>query len=222
MASLSRTFAGGLARSALARSSVLFACACGSPQVMPPVAVTTATPAEEHAPRNTAVQDAAKKEAAIEALTEQEAKSGACDPAHQAALEKLLGSIEIAMKSRAGEGGKALEIQTVEKQIVALSSRSRSIRLTVSGRGTELDVFVLGVRDVTLDVLANGTPSTTMRSPFQATLTAASPPTIELPTIAGPIELRSDSRQVQITPGQPLELRLGGQGCAIAAAFRKP
>lgn len=207
---------------ALVAAAISFACGA-SPQA--PVAaapVAASAPAADDSSKKGGAEDAAKKQAAaVDALTEDEAKKGACDPDHKAALEKLLAEIETSMKAKAGDDGKPLGMQTVEKRVVPLSSRPSSIQLTVSGRGTQLDVLVLGVREATLDVLANGTPATTMRSPFQRTVTA-SPPTIELAKIGTGIELQSDSRQIQIKPGQPLEVRLRGQGCAILAAFHKP
>jgi hypothetical protein len=216
----------GLAH-ALAPTLVLalapFAAACGGgaaapPPVTPSTPVTQAEPAKKGAGSEDA---SASRAAAIEALTTGEAKSGTCDEAHKAALEKLLAEVEIGMKDKAGEDGKPLGLQLVGKRVLALGAGARSIEMSVTGRGTEVHVLAFGVRDVSLDVLVGNAAATTLRSPFQRTATLA-PPSLELPKIGAVKELQSDSRQVAIKPGQPLVVKLSGQGCAGLVSFIKP
>src|SRR4051812_20872288 len=66
-----------------------------------PASASSATRAAGSAPAD----DGATKAAALEALTAGEAKSGSCDPGHQAALEKLIAEVEEGMKTKTGEDG---------------------------------------------------------------------------------------------------------------------
>jgi hypothetical protein len=199
--------------------------ACGgapSPAVpsvpTPPSSASAAPGPKADAPKKNAAEDAAKQAAAIDALTEGEAKKGACDPDHKAALDKLLDELEAAVKAKKGDDGQPLMIQTVDKRTLALGPAPRTITMSVTGRGTEVHVIAMALRDVSMDVMSAGTAATTMRSPFQRILTA---PKIDVPEIGTVTDFQSDSRQIQIKPGQPLEVKLHGQGCTLVAAFQK-
>jgi hypothetical protein len=168
-----------------------------------------------------AQDDKATKAAAVDALVAGEAKSGTCDEGHKAALEKLLADVEAGMKAKNGDDGKPLGLQLVTKRVVALGSAAKSMELTVTGRGTEVHVLAFGVRDVSLDVLVGTAAATTMRSPFQRSATPSAP-SLELPKIGVVDEVQSDSRQVTIKPGQPIVVKMTGQGCAALVAFLKP
>src|SRR5690606_35392051 len=82
-------------------------------------------------------------------------------------------------------------------------------------------VLAYAVRDVSIDVLAGTTAATTLRSPFQRE-PASDPLSLVLPEVGTVTDLSSDSRQVQITPGQPLQIRITGQGCAMLVSALKP
>jgi len=195
--------------------------ACGSSQPPPPPSPSTPTTASSAPTKPAAGQDDdAKKNAAIEKLTSEESKSGNCDPDTKAALEKLLADVETAMKAKNGEDGKPLAMQTVGKRVLALGSNAKGVELSVSGRGTELHVLAFGLRDVSLDVLAGKSAASTLRSPHQRT--AVTPLVIDVPKIGKITEVPTDSRQVQIKVGEPLEVKLTGQGCAGMISFLKP
>jgi hypothetical protein len=198
----------------------LLACG-GSPP--PPSSPTPgdAKPASSSAPSGDAkgagsADDAAKKAAVIEKMTADEAKSGECTADHKAALDKLVSDYESAMKAKAGDDGKPLGLQTVGKKVLALGTSARGVELSVTGRGTEVHVIAFGVRDVSMDVLAGTAAATTMRSPLQKAVPAG----IDLP--AGHADLQNDSREIVIKPGQPLQVKLTGQGCAAMISFVKP
>jgi hypothetical protein len=159
--------------------------------------------------------DAAKRQAALSALVANEAKTGTCDKDHEAALEKLASDFEAAVKAK-GDDGKPLNVQTVSKRVLALGPSARGVEMSVTGHGTELHVLAFGARDVSMDVLAGTSAATTMRSPLKTLL----PTGIDLPNV-GHAELQNDSRQVVIKPGQPLQVKLTGEGCAAMLAFVK-
>jgi hypothetical protein len=197
--------------------------ACGgappAPVEAPKPAATSSDAAGTKKP--SAQDDKASKAAAVDALVIDESKKGACDEGHKAALEKLLADVEAGMKDKKGEDGKPLGLQLVAKRVVPLGSAAKSMELAVTGRGTEVHVLAFGVRDVSLDVLVGNAAATTLRSPFQRTATA-SPPTLDLPKVGTIDELQSDSRQVTIKPGQPIVVKMTGQGCAALVSFLKP
>lgn len=196
--------------------------ACGGGSAPPPVAPAPASPPSTTDAKQAPVGDqAARKEAALEDLTSAEAKKGECDPEHKAALEKLLADLEADLAAKAGEDGKPLGLQVVGKRVLALGPTARSIEMTVSGRGTEVHVLAYATRDVSLDVLAGTAAATTLRSPLQRA-PMSGPLAITLPNVGAVDELRSDSRQVQIKPGQPLQVRLSGQGCAVLISALAP
>ena len=93
--------------------------------------------------------------------------------------------------------------------------------MTVTGKGTEVHVLTFGVRDISLDVLVGNAAATTLRSPFQRSATTG-PLAIDLPKIGNVDEMQTDSRQVTIKPGQPIVVKVSGQGCAGLVAFLKP
>jgi hypothetical protein len=196
----------------------LGASACGgSPP--PPVAApppAAAAPAPAPAPPD----DTLARTAAIDALVAGEAKSGACDAAHQAALEKLLADVERGFTARTGDDGKPLGLQLVARRVVPLGSARKQIEMAVTGKGTEVHVLAFGLREVGLDVLVGNAAATTLRSPFQRSATGV-PLTLSLPTI-GVVDVQSDSRQVTLKPGQPIVVRLSGQGCAALVSFLQP
>jgi len=200
--------------------ALLAACGSSPPPVAEapkPAASAAGSAAASRAPEDSA----ASKAAAIDALASAEAKSGTCDDGHKAALEKLLGDVENGLKAKNGEDGKPLGLQLVGKRVVALGPGAKAMEMAVSGRGTEVHVMAFGVKDVSLDVLVGNAAATTMRSPFQRSATTA-PLSLELPKIGAVNEVQSDSRQVTIKPGQPIVVKLSGQGCAGLISFLKP
>ena len=201
---------------------VSLAAACGGAPATPAIAPKPDTKADDAASKKAAPQDdKATKAAALEALVADESKKGACDDAHKAALEKLLSDVEAGMKTKNGEDGKPLGLQLVGKRVIPLGSSAKSIEMAVSGKGTEVHVLAFGVRDVSLDVLVGNLAATTLRSPFQRSATTG-PLAIDLPKIGTGLELQSDSRQVSIKPGQPIVVKVSGQGCAALVSFLKP
>lgn len=205
--------------------------ACGGAPPPPAEAAKVAPAAADGGAAKAGTEDnAASKAAALDALVAGEAKSGTCDEGHKAALEKLLGDVESGMKAKNGEDGKPLGLQLVGKRVVALGAvaaggalgtSTKSMEMAVSGRGTEVHVLAFGAKEVSLDVLVGNAAATTMRSPFQRTATAA-PPALELAKIGSVGDVQSDSRQVQIKPGQPIVVKLSGQGCVGLISFLKP
>jgi hypothetical protein len=196
--------------------------ACGGatdkPAAQAPVS-TAAAPPKADAAKPKGEDEAAKKAAALETLTAEEAKSGTCDPDHAAALEKLLSDIEAAMTAKTGEDGKPLGLKLMTKKVLALGSSAKGVEMSVTSGATQLHVMAYGVKDVSLDVLQGNTAATTMRSPFQRT-PMAGPVQIQLGKIGTISEMQSDSRQVQLKPGQ-FQVKLTGQGCAGLIAFSK-
>jgi hypothetical protein len=195
----------------------LAACGGGAQSTPAPSAPTSAS---APAPEKPAEDQTAKRKAALEALTRGEADKGACDPKHKAALEALLADVEAGMKAKTGDDGKPLGMETVDKRVVALGNAAMRVELKVSGSDTELHVLAMAVHEVSLDVLQGGVAATTLRSPHQRSATTK-PVKLDLPDAGAVSELESDSRQVQIEPGKPLEVKLSGEGCAILASFQR-
>ncbi len=197
---------------ALASSALL---ACGG--AAPPPATATDAPAKA-APSTTDAKadDAAKKTAALEKLTAGEAKSGTCTDGHKAALEKLLSDLEAAMKTKTSEDGKPLDLDVIGKKVVALGSAPKATEMTVTGRSTELHVLAFGAREVSMDVLVGNTAASTRRSPH----TSVAAKTIDVPDV-GAVDVQADSRWTEINPGQPLVVKLSGEGCAALVTFRR-
>lgn len=201
--------------------ALLAACGGGAQDTPAPATPAAKAPSASADKKGGEEDEAGKRAAALEALTAGEAKSGTCDAEHKDALEKLLADIEATMRSKAGEDGKPLGLQMVGKRVLALGASPKGVEMSVSGKGTDLHVLAYGAKELSLDVLQGTTAATTLRSPFQRASTSA-PPKLELAK-AGPVtEIQSDSRQVQIKPGQPLQVRLTGQGCAAFVLFLKP
>lgn len=202
-------------------AAALVGCGGGAGEA-PPANVPEATPSGgAGAEAKPAKDPAADKAAAVEKLTAEEAKSGQCDAAHKQALEKLALEVETAMKAKTGEDGKPLAFQVVGKRVLALGSDPRGVELTVTGKGTELHVLAYGVNEISMDVLAGTTAATTLRSPFHKTATST-PLSLDVPNVGTVTEIQGDSRQVVIKPGQPLEVKMTGQGCAAMISFLKP
>ncbi|MBS2016245.1 MAG: hypothetical protein JST00_25405 [Deltaproteobacteria bacterium] len=201
----------------------LAAASCGGAPDIPsatPAGPTAPTAAgkDPSAPKQ---DDAAAKAAAVEKLTSEEAKSGTCDAEHKASLDKLLDAVEAGMKAKNGDDGKPLGLQTVGKRVLALGPNARGVQMTVTGKGTEVHVLAYGVKEISMDVLAGTTAATTLRSPHQRSATTA-PMSIDVPKAGTITDVQSDSRQVSIKPGQPLEVKLTGQGCAGLVTFLRP
>ena len=93
--------------------------------------------------------------------------------------------------------------------------------MTVTGKGTEVHVLAYGVKEISMDVLSGSTAATTLRSPYQRNATTA-PMSIDVPKVGPVTDVQSDSRQVSIKPGQPIEVKLTGQGCAGLVTFLRP
>lgn len=154
--------------------------------------------------------------AALEKLTTDEAKSGECTAEHRTVLDKAVSDFETAAKQKNGEDGKPLALQTVAKKVLSLGDSARGVELSVTGRGTELHVVAFAVRDVSMDVLAGNSAASTLRSPLQKDLP------VRLTVAGGPADVMSDSRQLVIKPGQPLQVKLTGKGCSAMLALIAP
>ena len=125
------------------------------------------------------------------------------------------------MTQKASDDGKPLGMTEVFHRVLPLTQAARSLEISVKGRGTEVHVLAYGARDLSLDVLAEkGAAATTLRSPFQRS--SATDLSLDVPKFAAVKELASDSRQVSVKVGQPLVVRLTGEGCALLVAFLKP
>lgn len=192
---------------ALAPLALVLVAACGG---SPPPPVAPGPSTDKPVAKAEAKPDAAAtKAAALEKLTAGEAKSGTCDEGHKAALEKHLAALEETLRAKKTDDGKPLGLEVVGKRVVALGASSKSVELSVTGRGTELHVMAFGARDVSMDVLVGNQAASTLRSPHQR----AGASSIDVPNV-GAVELQSDSRQTEIKPGQPLVVKLSGEGCA--------
>jgi hypothetical protein len=197
----------------LASSIAVVACGGAAP---PPSAASDAPSRTAPAKGDAKVDDAAKKTAALEKLTAGEAKSGTCSEGHKAALEKLLSDLETAMTTKTSDDGKPLDLDVIVKKVVALGASPKATEMTVSGRGAELHVLAFGARDVSMDVLVGKAAASTRRSPY----TSVAAKTIEVPDV-GVVDVQSDSRWTEIAPGQPLVVKLSGEGCAALVTFRR-
>lgn len=204
------------------RAPVLFVALVGGTLVAcggappPPPSTPEAGPAKPTAAPTAGKDDSAKKAAALEKMTADESKSGKCEADHEAALNKLLADVEAAAKSKTDDDGKPANLQLVNKKVLALGSAARGVELSVTGKGTELHVMAFGVKEISMDVLAGTTAASTMRSPYKSGMTLS----LDLPS--GKVtELQSDSRQSTIKQGQPLQVKMTGQGCAGMIAFIK-
>ncbi len=70
-----------------------------------------------------------------------------------------------------------------------------------------------GAKDVSMDVLVGNTAATTMRSPH-----VPKDVMLEVANV-GKVDVQKDSRQVNIKPGQPIVVKVTGQGCAGIISF---
>ena len=164
--------------------------------------------------------DKPTKALALETLTQEESSKGACDPEHQAALEKLRAEIDAAMQAKAGDDGKPLALKPIFNRVVALGPNAKALEISLQGSLTQAHVLAYSAKDISIDVLVGTTAATTMRSPFQRTV-LPKPVGIELAK-TGKIELESDSRQLELEKGQPLKVKMTGQGCALVVGYMKP
>lgn len=156
---------------------------------------------------------------AIEELTQGEVKGGACDPEHQASLEKLTSAVEEAMKVRAGDDGKPMGFTVIDKRTAVFGPDPRNVQIKLTGRGTEVHVMSLGVLPTSLDMIHDGRAAT-VRSPAAAAMAQASP--IVHAKFGKVTDVQVDSRVVQVMPGETLEIKVRGQGCGVLVAFMKP
>lgn len=197
-----------------------FAAACGG---SPPPEPTAPTPSSSSAAKASADAGASAAggidAAALEKLTAEEAKSGNCDPGSKAALEKLLDEVEKNSRGLSDEG-KPIKIESFTKRVLALSEAAKGVQLTLSGKGTEVHVIAFSPKEVSLDVLAGNQPATTTRSSYKSEVTKG-PAKINLPKVGGEVPLEGDSRQIEMRPGMPLDVRMRGQGCAGVVVFSK-
>lgn len=198
--------------------------ACGGesrPPAVPSVPPAPSTAPSGEADASTPDHTSAGKAdtAALARLTVQESKSGTCDADHQAALEKLLDDIEANVRAKT-EDGKPLTIESFTKRTLALSDTPRGVQLTLSGKGTQVHVMAFSPNEVSLDVLAGNQAATTMRSQYKADVTNG-PAQITLPKLGGVVPLEADSRQIEMKPGTPLDVKMRGQGCAAVVVFSK-
>lgn len=192
----------------------LFSCGASSP---PPANNAAAAPATKAtAETKPSGDDPAKKAAAVEKMTADEAKSGTCDAAHQTAVDKLLADVEGSMKGKTDDDGKPVTMQLVGKKVLALGPNAKQFEMSVTGRGTEVHVMAYGAKEVSMDVLVGNTAATTMRSPLVAKNMA-----LDVVNVGKVTEVQMDSRQVNIKPGQPILVKVTGQGCAGIISFLK-
>lgn len=200
--------------------SSLVACGETKPAEAPTPGAASAPSAQ--APKGPAAADdgKAEKAAALDAITAGEAKSGTCTPEHQAALEKLRGELDAAMPKKAGDDGKVLALKPIFNRIVALGPSGKSVEVTLQGSLAQAQFLAFSAKDISIDVLVGKAAASTMRSPFQRTA-LAKPASIELPK-AGTVELQTDSRQVELEKGQPIQVKMTGEGCALVVGYMLP
>jgi hypothetical protein len=158
--------------------------------------------------------------AAIEKLSAEEAKSGNCDADTKAAFDKLVDDVETSVRAKKDESGSALKIESFTKRVLALSEAAKGIELTLSGKGTQVHVLAFSTKEVSMDVLAGKEAATTMRSPYQREV-VGNPAKINVAKLGGAIPLESDSRQIEMKVGTPLQVKMRGQGCAGVVVFSK-
>jgi hypothetical protein len=206
----------GAMRSLVTASIALLLVSCGGSSPEPKTTETTAKPApSEGAKPAGGADDSAKKAAAVEKMTADEASKGACDGSHQAAVDKLLADVEASMKGKTDDDGKPVNVQVVGKKVLALGSNAKSFEMTVTGRGTEVHVMGFGAKELSMDVLVGKEPATTMRSALVAKGMA-----LDVANV-GKVDAQYDSRQVNMKPGQPIVVKVTGQGCAGIISFLK-
>jgi hypothetical protein len=202
-------------RSLVTAPIALILLSCGGSSPEPKTTETTAKPATTAEAKPAGGDDSAKRAAAIEKMTTDEAKSGACDPANQAAVDKLLADVEASMKGKTDEDGKPVTMQLVGKKVLALGPNAKSFEMSVTGRGTEVHVMGFGAKELSMDVLVGKEPATTMRSTLVAKGMA-----LDVANV-GKVDAQYDSRQVNMKPGQPIVVKVTGQGCAGIISFLK-
>jgi hypothetical protein len=206
---------------ALASGLVLaLAAACGgSPPPAPETAAPSGSTAKTTADAGTGAAAGGIDTAALEKLTAEEAKSGNCDPESKAALEKLLDEVETNARGLMDEG-KPIKIESFTKRVLSLSEAAKGVQLTLSGKGTQVHVIAFSPKEVSLDVLAGNQPAATTRSSYKNEVTKG-PAKIHLPKVGGDVPLEGDSREIEMKPGMPLDVRMRGQGCAGVVVFSK-
>ena len=198
---------------------VLVACGEPKPAEAPAgPAATSSKPADPAAPKGD--DKDAKKAAALETLTQDESTKGQCDPEHQAALEKLRAELDAQVPTKAGEDGKPLALKPIFNRIVAHGPSGNSVEVTLQGSLAQAQCLAFSAKDISIDVLVGKAAASTMRSPFQRSA-LAKPASIELPK-AGTVELQTDSRQVELEKGQPIQVKMTGEGCALVVGYMLP
>lgn len=189
---------------------------CGGASPEPKTTETTAKAAATGDAKPAAGgDDSAKRAAAVEKMTADEASKGACDASLQAAVDKLLAEVEASMKGKTDDDGKPVTMQLVGKKVLALGPNAKSFEMTVTGRGTEVHVMGFGAKELSMDVLVGKDPATTMRSTLVAKGMA-----LDVANV-GKVDAQYDSRQVNMKPGQPIVVKVTGQGCAGIISFLK-
>jgi hypothetical protein len=210
---------------------VPFVLACGGGEKPPetPSSSSSSSPTSTAAAKKPPASDAGgggaasstgPNTAAIEKLAAEEAKSGTCDAETKAAFDKLVDEIEANVRAKKDESGNALKIESFTKRVLALAEAAKGIELTLSGKGTQVHVLAFSTKEVSMDVLAGKEAATTMRSPYQREV-AGNPAKINVTKLGGAIPLESDSRQIEMKVGTPLQVKMRGQGCAGVVVFSK-
>jgi hypothetical protein len=205
----------GTMRSLVTLSIALLLVSCGGSSPDPKTADGAKPAPTTGAESKAAPDDSAKKAAAIEKITADEAKSGNCDASLQAAVDKLLADVETSMKGKTDDDGKPVTLQLVGKKVLALGPNAKQFEMSVTGRGTEVHVMGFGAKEISMDVLVGKEPATTMRSALVAKGMA-----LDVANV-GKVDAQYDSRQVNMKPGQPIVVKVTGQGCAGIISFLK-
>jgi hypothetical protein len=207
----------------LAISVGLATASCGGAEeaknpsdALPKVGAPKVDPA--NAAKNTEA-DKQKQAKALEDLTQGEVKGGECDADHKASMEKLMASVEDAMKAKAGDDGKPIGFTVVDKRTAVFGPDPRNVQIKVTGRGTEVHIMAFGSLPTSLDMMHEGRAAT-VRSPAATEL--ASKSSIEHPKFGKVTEAHVDSRIVDVKAGETLEIKVRGQGCGVLIAFMKP
>jgi hypothetical protein len=201
---------------------VALVLACGGGGSNQPVNTADNTPKPKEDPNaaaNKAAEDEKKKQAAaLEDITQSEVKSGQCDADAKTALEKLMTTVEDAMKAKNDDAGKPIGFTTLYKSSNVFAPDPRTIQVKVAGKGTQVQVLALSSKEVSLDMVHDGRAAT-VRSPFAQEMAGKGP--VDHPKY-GKVDAQVDSRVVDVKPNETLEIKVRGQGCGVLMAFMKP
>lgn len=204
----------------LALCLVLAACGGGDSNqpVNTPTDVNAKPKTDPNAGKSAGDDEKKKQAAALEEITQGEVKSGQCEDAHKAALEKAMATIEDAVKAKNGDDGKPIGFTTVDKRVTVFGPDPRNVQIKVSGRGTEVHVLAFAPEMLSLDLEHEGR-SATVRSPMAAEMASKAP---DEHAKFGKQDLQVDSRIVDTKAGDTLQIKVRGQGCGILVSFMKP